>query len=88
MIRCPRCNSKEIYAVAGGYGGNYYRCKKCGYSGAFVVEYDNDKAPEEERKLQAEYREEVQEYEKKRQPLAWILLALLIIAIIYFVGFR
>ncbi|MDE4907422.1 hypothetical protein L0665_02150 [Methanogenium marinum] len=88
MIRCPRCNSKEIYSVAGGYGGNYYRCKKCGYSGALVVEYDDDIAPEEEHELQAEYHEEMREYEKRRQPLVWILIALIIFAIIYYIRFR
>ena len=83
MIRCPRCNSKEIYAVTGGYGGYYYRCKKCGYSGAFVVEYDDDKAPEERRELQKEYQHEVDEYEERHRTLIWAILVILAIAIIF-----
>jgi len=85
MIRCPRCNSKEIYSVAGGYGGNYYRCKKCGYAGALVVEYDDDEAPDEERGLQKEYQDEVQEYDQRRRPLLWATLILIIISIVFFV---
>ena len=40
MICCPVCGSTGIYLVAGGYAGMLYRCKKCGYEGAFVVEED------------------------------------------------
>jgi predicted nucleic acid-binding Zn ribbon protein len=87
MIRCPRCRSTEIYPVAGGYGGYNYRCKKCGYSGALVVEFDDDITPEEERELQKEYREEVQEYEQKRRSLFWIIMALIFIGVILFVRF-
>jgi len=84
MIRCPRCNSKEIYAVAGGYGGNYYRCKKCGYAGALVIEYEDDTAPKEERELQKEYRDEIREYDTRRRPTLWIALILLIIIAVFF----
>jgi len=87
MIRCPRCNSKEIYTVVGGYGGNFYRCKKCGYAGALVVEYDDDEVPEEEHGLQEEYREEVQESEKKRRSLLWVILVLILIAAIFLIRF-
>ena len=52
------------------------------------MEYDDDEAPEEEHELQAEYHEGMREYEKRRRPLVWILIALLIFAIIYFVRFR
>ncbi len=41
MIHCPVCGSREIYAVAGGYIGQIYRCKKCGYRGSFVLETDD-----------------------------------------------
>ncbi|WP_172673783.1 hypothetical protein [Methanogenium cariaci] len=72
----------------GGYGGYNYRCKKCGYSGALVVEFDDDiTPPEEERELQKEYREEVQEYEQKRRSLFWIIMALIFIGVILFVRF-
>ncbi len=88
MIRCPRCNSKEIYSVAGGYGGYYYRCKKCGYAGALVIEYEDDTTPKEERELQKEYRDEVREYDTRRRPLFWIALILLIIIAVFFLLYR
>ena len=40
MFYCPRCRSQEIYAVAGGYIGQVYLCKDCGYRGSFVLEID------------------------------------------------
>jgi transposase-like protein len=41
MFYCPSCKSQEIYAVAGGYIGQVYLCKDCGYRGSFVLEIDN-----------------------------------------------
>jgi transposase-like protein len=38
MIRCPVCNSRDIYVLVGGYIGQVYRCKSCGYRGSLVVE--------------------------------------------------
>lgn len=49
MLRCPRCGSPEIYEVLGGYAGTMYRCKKCGYTGSFVVESEEDYPPREEK---------------------------------------
>jgi uncharacterized protein (DUF983 family) len=40
ILCCPECQSTEVYAVAGGYVGQVYRCKKCGYRGSFVLEID------------------------------------------------
>jgi transposase-like protein len=40
MFYCPACKSQEIYAVAGGYIGQVYLCKDCGYRGSFVLEID------------------------------------------------
>jgi len=48
-LRCPVCGSTEIYEIAGGYMGNLYRCKRCGYVGAFVVEANEKLAREIER---------------------------------------
>ncbi|HIH70037.1 transposase [Methermicoccus shengliensis] len=48
-LRCPVCGSTEIYEIAGGYMGNVYRCKHCGYVGAFVVEANEKLAREIER---------------------------------------
>ncbi|MDD3111084.1 MAG: hypothetical protein PHU26_02175 [Methanofollis liminatans] len=45
MLRCPRCWSPDLYAVIGGYAGTVYRCKKCGYTGSFVVEAGDDLPP-------------------------------------------
>jgi len=41
MFYCPACKSQEIYAVAGGYIGQVYLCKACGYRGSFVLEIDD-----------------------------------------------
>jgi len=45
MFYCPACKSQEIYAVAGGYIGQVYLCKDCGYRGSFVLEIDESRAP-------------------------------------------
>jgi transposase-like protein len=42
MFFCPACKSQEIYAVAGGYIGQVYLCKDCGYRGSFVLEIDDE----------------------------------------------
>ena len=40
ILCCPECQSTDMYEVAGGYVGQIYRCKKCGYRGSFVLEVD------------------------------------------------
>jgi tRNA(Ile2) C34 agmatinyltransferase TiaS len=47
MLCCPRCRSLSIYVESGGYTGNIYHCKKCGYRGALVLEIDEDEIPRE-----------------------------------------
>ncbi len=42
MICCPRCKSTEIYEVGGGYLGQVFQCKQCGYRGSFVLEIDEE----------------------------------------------
>lgn len=42
MFYCPVCKSQEIYAVAGGYIGQVYLCKSCGYRGSFILEIDDE----------------------------------------------
>jgi transposase-like protein len=42
MFYCPVCKSQEIYPVVGGYVGQIYLCKDCGYRGSFVLETDDD----------------------------------------------
>jgi predicted RNA-binding Zn-ribbon protein involved in translation (DUF1610 family) len=44
MLYCPKCKSQEIFAVAGGYVGQVYLCKDCGYRGSFVLEIDGKDA--------------------------------------------
>jgi transposase-like protein len=44
MLYCPKCKSQEIFAVAGGYVGQVYLCKDCGYRGSFVLEIDDKDA--------------------------------------------
>jgi hypothetical protein len=40
MLYCPRCKSDQIFPVAGGYVGQVYLCKGCGYRGSFILEAD------------------------------------------------
>gem|GEM_PF-644031 len=42
---CPSCRSTEVYPVAGGYIGQVYRCKACGYRGSFVLELEDTEEP-------------------------------------------
>jgi transposase-like protein len=51
MFYCPKCKSQEIFAVAGGYMGQVYLCKKCGYRGSFVLEIDDTDIPGEKEKI-------------------------------------
>ncbi len=39
---CPVCGSTDLYYEAGGYTGNIYHCKNCGYMGALIVEADEE----------------------------------------------
>jgi len=41
-LHCPLCGSTSVTYKTGGYGGMIYRCKECGYTGAFVVEVDEE----------------------------------------------
>ncbi|MHC1596766.1 MAG: hypothetical protein ACXQT3_00460 [Methermicoccaceae archaeon] len=59
-LRCPVCGSAEVYEVAGGYVGNIYRCKRCGYSGALVIEANE--------KLARELEKQYEEREAQREP--------------------
>ncbi|MCC7556571.1 MAG: hypothetical protein KO254_10780 [Methanoculleus marisnigri] len=47
MLHCPACNSTDVWAVTGGYTGCVYQCKRCGYRGALVVEYDEEEDEEQ-----------------------------------------
>jgi len=39
-LHCPICSSTDVWVVTGGYTGCVYRCKRCGYHGALVIEYE------------------------------------------------
>ena len=43
MLCCPSCGSTAVYIIAGGYIGQLYRCKDCGYVGALILECDDGK---------------------------------------------
>ena len=47
MFYCPVCKSQEVYPAAGGYIGQIYLCKDCGYRGSFVLEIDDPPALDE-----------------------------------------
>ncbi len=38
VLVCPVCNSTDIVYYIGGELGYQYRCKNCGYVGAFILE--------------------------------------------------
>lgn len=40
MLCCPVCRGTFVYEIAGGYLGQVYRCKDCGYRGSFVLLVD------------------------------------------------
>lgn len=42
MRRCPQCGSNDLFQTVGGYIGSEWRCKRCGYQGAFVVESEEE----------------------------------------------
>jgi transposase-like protein len=49
MLCCPVCKSRDLFPVVGGYIGQVYVCKNCGYRGSFVLETDDpDTIPVEE----------------------------------------
>ena len=54
MFYCPVCKSQEIFPVVGGYVGQIYLCKDCGYRGSFVLEIDS---PEGIKKVEKENRD-------------------------------
>jgi len=56
MFYCPNCKSQEIFPVAGGYVGQIYLCKKCGYRGSFVLEIDDEDAFKKTEKENAEHK--------------------------------
>jgi transposase-like protein len=38
VLVCPVCNSTDVIYYIGGELGYQYRCKNCGYTGAFILE--------------------------------------------------
>ncbi len=38
VLVCPVCNSTDVTYYIGGELGYQYRCKNCGYTGAFILE--------------------------------------------------
>jgi hypothetical protein len=54
MLYCPVCKSQEIFPVVGGYVGQVYLCKDCGYRGSFVLEIDDTQAIKENENKESE----------------------------------
>lgn len=50
MLICPKCRSKNITLDTGGYTGKY-KCKKCNYVGALILEKYKIKRKKRKRKL-------------------------------------
>ncbi len=40
QLCCPKCGSSELYYEAGMKLGPLYHCKRCGYTGTFVIRAD------------------------------------------------
>ena len=90
-LHCPVCDSDEIYTIVGGYTGNLYKCKKCGYQGALVIEHDNDLNDEfEEAASYNKTDDNLKSENSKAKTALEIILAVLVIFIIYliFAGIR
>ena len=60
LLVCPVCKSTEIELDAGGYTGKYF-CKKCGYTGSFVLEMTEG---EYEELVESEKLERNEDYKK------------------------
>lgn len=41
---CPVCGSSDLYYETGGYTGQKYHCKNCGYVGPLIIEADEEMA--------------------------------------------
>lgn len=37
VLICPNCHSRDIYPSSRLYGLPTYRCRRCGYSGKFII---------------------------------------------------
>jgi predicted RNA-binding Zn-ribbon protein involved in translation (DUF1610 family) len=84
-LSCPRCGSSEIYIGLGMYGGRMYRCKQCGYHGAFVIEWDEG-APRPEYEPAPEYMDD--EQKRSNIPLWITIAALLLTLFVLFLGLK
>ena len=40
VLECPSCGSTDVAYEAGLITGQKYRCGRCGYVGAFIIERD------------------------------------------------
>ena len=65
MFYCPRCKSQEIYAVAGGYIGQVYLCKNCGYRGSFVLEVDSPEGLKDAEREERKHKKPVRSHTKE-----------------------
>lgn len=67
----------------GGYGGMIYRCKECGYTGAFVVEVDDDTDSDiQSAELNEERLQAPEAAEEKFQVPLWVKILAILFAIV------
>lgn len=79
-LHCPVCDSPDIYTVAGGYTGNAYKCKNCGYQGALVIEHEESLNDEFEKALNFDEKTDSEEDQKSSLfTIARIVLVILFI---------
>ena len=45
-LECPHCGSMDVFYEAGMITGQKYRCHRCGYLGAFIIERDIEMPPD------------------------------------------
>lgn len=69
ILCCPVCQSTEIYEVIGGYGGQVYRCKHCGYRGSLIMEVDEEDLREALRERDLEKAEKKKDENKDGEKL-------------------
>lgn len=82
-LHCPICGSTSVTYKTGGYGGMIYRCKECGYTGAFVVEVDDDTDSDiQSAELNEERLQAPEAAEEKFQVPLWVKILAILFAIV------
>lgn len=77
-LYCPRCGSTSVTLETGGYGGMIYRCKTCGFSGAFVIESDDESKIASWAALTQVHDAPIEEWTTRKSLLIKVLAAMLL----------